>query len=102
MRVLMRPTDGLFALSMLLLGVLLGGPPTSASASQGTLECAVTTPNGSTRETFRRSTLPREDTFMAQAQTCAVCGRLIQPNESRFGDVRNGVAVHVHKDCKKS
>ena len=58
----------------------------------------MTTPN----EVDTRSTLPREETFMAQAQTCAVCGRPIQPNESRFVDVRNGVAVHVHKDCKKS
>jgi hypothetical protein len=37
---------------------------------------------------------------MAEIVVCAVCGQPIQPNESRFVDVRKGARVQVHRDCK--
>src|SRR5262245_41381393 len=46
MRVFMYFANGLVAATMLLVGGFVGGSLTSASASQGTIECAVTAPNG--------------------------------------------------------
>lgn len=32
---------------------------------------------------------------------CAVCGKAIGENESRFVDVHAGTKIHVHTECKR-
>jgi hypothetical protein len=42
---------------------------------------------------------------MAETQTCAVCGKPIEPNQSRYVDVHAGtpgVKRHVHIECRKT
>ena len=38
---------------------------------------------------------------MSKLAICAVCGKAIDANESRFVDVQKGTKVHVHTGCKK-
>jgi hypothetical protein len=40
---------------------------------------------------------------MSKIAICAVCGKPIEPNESRFVDVNllKGTKIHVHSGCKK-
>jgi hypothetical protein len=38
--------------------------------------------------------------FMGESVKCAVCGKPIEPNESRLVDVAKGTKVHVHMKCK--
>jgi len=37
---------------------------------------------------------------MSQSVTCAVCGKPIDPKESRFVDKAKGTTIHVHTGCK--
>jgi hypothetical protein len=37
---------------------------------------------------------------MGASVKCAVCGKRIEPNESRFVDVAGGIKIHVHVACK--
>jgi hypothetical protein len=39
---------------------------------------------------------------MSQPITCAVCGKVIDANASRFVDKANGVTIHVHTACKQN
>jgi len=38
--------------------------------------------------------------LMGDSVKCAVCGKPIEPHESRLVDVANGTKVHVHMECK--
>jgi hypothetical protein len=37
---------------------------------------------------------------MSDSHICAVCGKPIDPKESRFVDTHKGTQIHVHDGCK--